>query len=125
MMQILDNEKEQKILPLFRLAFRPFFLAASAFSVVAMLVWALFWAGMLQPVGWMYSNPIWWHSHEMLFGFTGAIIIGFLLTAVQNWTGNPGVRGAKLAAIFALWLIARIALLIGTPHWVWMLVDLL
>ncbi|PSU60388.1 NnrS family protein [Photobacterium aphoticum] len=124
-MQILDNEKEQKILPLFRLAFRPFFLAASVFSVVAMLMWALFWSGKLSPVGWMYNNPIWWHGHEMLFGFTGAIIVGFLLTAVQNWTGNPGVRGGKLAFIFGLWLVARIAFLIASPHWVWMVIDLL
>lgn len=60
----------------------------------------------------------------MLFGFTGAIIIGFLLTAVQNWTGNPGVRGWKLAVIFAFWLIARLAMFLSTPHAVWMLIDL-
>nr|WP_277422695.1 NnrS family protein [Photobacterium sanguinicancri] len=62
MMQILDNEKEQKIMPLFRLAFRPFFLAASAFSVIAMLVWALFWSGLLTNNQLMYGNPLWWHS---------------------------------------------------------------
>ncbi|MDO6545191.1 NnrS family protein [Photobacterium sanguinicancri] len=124
MMQILDNEKEQKIMPLFRLAFRPFFLAASAFSVIAMLVWALFWSGLLTNNQLMYGNPLWWHSHEMLIGFTGAVIIGFLLTAVQNWTGNPGVRGGKLAAIFVLWLAARVGLLLGQPHIIWMIIDL-
>lgn len=125
MMQILDNEKEQRILPIFRLAFRPFFLGASLFSVIAMLLWAAFWAGYSNVANWMYHDPIWWHSHEMLFGFTGAIIIGFLLTAVQNWTGNPGIRGRKLAVIFGLWLIARVGILFGSPNLVWMVADLL
>ncbi|WEM45682.1 NnrS family protein (plasmid) [Photobacterium sp. DA100] len=124
MMQILDSEKEQKILPLFRLAFRPFFLAASMLSVVSMLLWGGFWAGNASLAGYMYSNPIWWHSHEMLIGFTGAIIIGFLLTAVQNWTGNPGVRGWKLATIFAFWLTARLGMFTSTPHVAWMVIDL-
>ncbi|OAN11737.1 nnrS family protein [Photobacterium jeanii] len=123
-MQILDNEKEQRITPLFRLAFRPFFLGASIFSVIAMIIWAMFWSGQLTNVQLMYGNPVWWHAHEMLIGFTGAIIIGFLLTAVQNWTGNPGVRGPKLMVLFALWLVARIGLLFANPHWVWMVIDL-
>lgn len=125
MMQILDQEKEQRIVPLFRLGFRPFFLAASMLTVVSMGLWGLFWLGYTQASQWMYGNPIWWHSHEMLFGFTGAIIIGFLLTAVQNWTGAPGVRGWQLAGIFACWLVARIAMMIASPHWVWMAFDLL
>ncbi|MEJ2764857.1 NnrS family protein [Photobacterium sp. MCCC 1A19761] len=125
MMQILDQAKEQRIPPLFRLAFRPFFLAGSAFSVIAMVIWAMFWSGTVNLSGWMYDNPIWWHSHEMLFGFTGAIIVGFLLTAVQNWTGNPGVRGWRLAIIFCCWLVARLGLLFSSPGWVWMAFDLL
>ncbi|MCW8329378.1 NnrS family protein [Photobacterium sp. SDRW27] len=125
MMQILDNEKEQRIIPVFRLAFRPFFLAGSAFSVVAMLVWALFWSGNVNVSALMYGNPLWWHSHEMLIGFSGAIIVGFLLTAVQNWTGNPGVRGWKLASIFIFWLIARVGLLVGTPNIALMIADLI
>nr|WP_299013438.1 NnrS family protein [uncultured Photobacterium sp.] len=124
MMQILDSEKEQRILPVFRLAFRPFFLAASAFSVVSMLIWAAFWSGKFNVSALMYGNPLWWHSHEMLIGFTGAIIVGFLLTAVQNWTGNPGVRGWKLATIFLFWLVARVGLLVGTPSVLLMIADL-
>lgn len=124
MMQILDSEKEQRIIPVFRLAFRPFFLAASAFSAVAMLLWALFWSGSVNLSALMYGNPLWWHSHEMLFGFAGAIIVGFLLTAVQNWTGNPGVRGWKLASIFIFWLIARVGLLVGSPSIILMAIDL-
>jgi len=124
MMQILDNEKEQQIIPVFRLAFRPFFLAASGFSVIAMLLWALFWSGSINLSGLMYGNPLWWHSHEMLFGFAGAVIVGFLLTAVQNWTGNPGVRGWKLASIFLFWLLARVGLLVGSPSVIFMVIDL-
>lgn len=125
MMQILDSEKEQRIIPIFRLAFRPFFLAASAFSVISMLLWAAFWSGHFNVSSLMYGNPLWWHSHEMLIGFTGAIIIGFLLTAVQNWTGNPGVRGWKLASIFFLWLVARVGILVSTPNALLMIADLL
>ncbi|MGF1872882.1 NnrS family protein [Photobacterium indicum] len=124
MMQILDNEKEQRILPIFRLAFRPFFLGASIFSAIAMIIWAIFWSGKIDVSMLMYGNPIWWHSHEMLIGFTGAIIIGFLLTAVQNWTGSPGVRGWPLASIFLLWAIARVGLLFGTANIIWMVIDL-
>ena len=124
MMQILDNEKEQQITPIFRLAFRPFFLGASIFSAISMIVWTLFWSGSADVSQLMYGNPIWWHSHEMLIGFTCAIIIGFLLTAVQNWTGNPGIRGGKLAVIFLFWLVARIGLMLGSPNMVWMIIDL-
>ncbi|KAB1179138.1 NnrS family protein [Photobacterium damselae subsp. damselae] len=123
-MQILDNEKEQKIIPIFRLAFRPFFLSAALFSAVAMVVWAMFWSGSSHVTGLMYGQPIWWHAHEMMIGFTGAIIIGFLLTAVQTWTGVPGIRSTKLAIVFTLWLIARIGLLFGQPSYIWMFIDL-
>ncbi|MEF1219473.1 NnrS family protein, partial [Photobacterium damselae] len=60
MMQILDNEKEQKIISIFRLAFRPFFLSAALFSAVAMVVWAMFWSGSSHVTGLMYGHPIWW-----------------------------------------------------------------
>lgn len=59
-----------------------------------------------------------------MIGFTGAIIIGFLLTAVQTWTGVPGIRSTKLAIVFTLWLIARIGLLFGQPSYIWMFIDL-
>lgn len=87
MHQILDSHKEEQIVPLFRLGFRPFFLFGALFAAVAMLLWL----GQLN--GWLtlpgIANPIWWHGHEMLFGFGAAIVAGFLLTAVQNWTAHP------------------------------------
>ena len=105
MHQILDSRKEERIVPLFRLGFRPFFLFGALFSALAMLGWL----GQLN--GWFalpgISNPIWWHAHEMLFGFGAAIVAGFLLTAVQNWTAHPGVRGWPLALVVGLWVIPR------------------
>lgn len=101
----------QHRLPLMRLAFRPFFLLGAVFSVLAMLVWLAFWHGNL----WLapYGGMLWWHPHEMLFGFGSAIIVGFLLTAVQNWTGRPGLSGWPLFALAALWLAARLLLAYG------------
>ena len=106
-MQLLDRSAALAIRPIWRLAFRPFFLGGALFAVVAIAAWALTLAGYLtwQPVGGMLA----WHRHEMLFGFGLAIIAGFLLTAVQTWTGTPGVSGRPLAALFALWVIARLA----------------
>ncbi len=105
-----DTSLQQR-LPLMRLAFRPFFLLGALFSVVAMLVWLAFWHGNL----WLspYGGMLWWHPHEMLFGFGSAIIVGFLLTAVQNWTGQPGLGGWPLLALAALWLAARLLLAYG------------
>lgn len=98
--------------PLWRQAFRPFFLGGSLLSVLALGLWLSVLSGHLpgfQPHG----GALWWHAHEMLFGFTSAIIAGFLLTAVQNWTGLPGLRGRGLAAVFGLWLAARLGLLLS------------
>lgn len=112
MMQITDLNKEQQITPLLRLGFRPFFLSGALFSVIAILLWVMIFHGALNfmPLGGGY----WWHIHEMIFGFSSAIIAGFLLTAVQNWTGIRGVQGKLLAALFALWLLGRIGLLFPT-----------
>ncbi|WP_418139652.1 NnrS family protein [Oceanimonas smirnovii] len=105
-MQILDAQKENKIVPLFRLGFRVFFLGGALFSCLTMLVWLLSLRGMALLPG--VSNPIWWHAHEMIFGFGLAIIAGFVLTAMQNWTGIPGVRGWPLALVSGLWLLPRL-----------------
>lgn len=91
-----------------RLAFRPFFLLGALFSLLTLLVWLAFWHGNL----WLtpYGGMLWWHQHEMLFGFASAIMAGFLLTAVQNWTGRPGLSGWPLFALVGLWLAARLLL---------------
>ncbi|MGE8175792.1 NnrS family protein [Pseudomonas fluorescens] len=97
-----------KHVPLWSLGFRPFFLAGSAFACVALAVWGLWLYGRLpgaQPMGGMLA----WHRHEMPFGFAAAIIGGFLLTAVPNWTGRPGLSGWPLLGLLLVWLVGRLA----------------
>ncbi len=108
-MQITDLKKEQKIPPLLRLGFRPFFLGGALFSVIAILLWLFMYKGAVtfSPFGGGY----WWHIHEMLFGFGAAIIAGFLLTAVQNWTGSIGAQGNTLLILILLWVAGRIVVL--------------
>ena len=108
-MQITDLQKEQKITPLLRLGFRPFFLSGAVFSIVAIILWLLMYKGAvnLLPLGGGY----WWHIHEMIFGFGCAIIAGFLLTAVQNWTGARGAQGSTLLILFLFWLAGRVVVL--------------
>src|SRR5690606_38251102 len=72
----------------------------------AMLMWLLTLLGFKVLPG--VVNPIWWHAHEMIFGFGLAIVAGFVLTAIQNWTGIPGVRGWPLATVSLLWLLPRL-----------------
>lgn len=110
MMQITDLQKEQKIIPLLRLGFRPFFLFGAGFAVVSIFIWLLILQSKsdLTPLGGGY----WWHLHEMIFGFASAIIAGFLLTAVQTWTGIPGIQNKSLLFLFVLWLLARLSLLL-------------
>ncbi len=88
----------------FSVGLRPFFLFAALWSAIAAPVWLYaFLSG--GPVG------LSWHVHEMLFGYTGGVIVGFLLTAVPNWTGRLPVVGAPLALLFGLWLAGRGAML--------------
>lgn len=91
--------------------FRPFFLLASAWAAIAIPVWlaAHVYGYALQSS----LHPIIWHVHEMVFGFGIAAVSGFLLTAVPGWTRRPPLRGAPLAALAALWLAGRVALLIS------------
>ncbi|WP_434985852.1 NnrS family protein [Vreelandella zhaodongensis] len=111
-------------LPLMRLAFRPFFLLAALFSVVSLLVWLAFWHGtiLLRP----YGGLVFWHQHEMLFGFAAAVVAGFLLTAVRNWTGLPSLNGGPLLGLVVLWLLGRglMAFPMGLPEWMLLTLDL-
>ncbi len=105
-MQITDLAQEQKIPVLLRLAFRPLFLGAALFSAGAMAWWGLLLAG-LMPV--KPALPLlFWHSHEMIFGFGSAVVAGFLLTAMQNWTGLRAPHGRPLALLVVVWATARL-----------------
>jgi uncharacterized protein involved in response to NO len=96
-------------LAFFRFGFRPFFLGAGVWALVAVAIWLAAFRGLVSiPTAF---DPVAWHVHEMLFGFVAAAIAGFLLTAVPNWTGRMPIRGVLLAALFALWVIGRVAVL--------------
>ena len=89
--------------------FRPFFFGGPLWAVVALALWlCAFFGGLNLPTG---LDALSWHRHEMLFGFAGAAIAGFLLTAIPNWTGRLPIAGSPLAALFGLWAAGRAVLL--------------
>lgn len=99
---------------LLNLGFRPFFLGAAIFAIVSMT----FWMGVYvfhHPLPITGISIFQWHAHEMIHGFAMAVIAGFLLTAVKNWTSVQTLYGFFLLGIFTLWLLARILFLFGTP----------
>lgn len=91
---------------LFSYGFRPFFLFASAYTALSILMWLPFFFGELE-VATAFS-PVDWHIHEWLFGFLPAVITGFLFTAVPNWTGRMPLQGWPLAFLLAVWIAGRI-----------------
>ena len=92
----------------FSFGFRPFFLFGAVWAAMAMLAWVFMLTGAVAlPT---LFDPVSWHAHEFLFGYLGAIIAGFLLTAVPNWTGRLPVVGWQLAALFTLWVAGRVAI---------------
>ena len=97
-----------KDLAVWQIGFRPFFLGAAFWAAASMLVWL----GIVD-LGWSFNlnglPPIYWHAHEMVFGYCLAVIAGFLLTAVPNWTNSPPVSGLLLFSIFACWFTARLS----------------
>ena len=95
----------------FAYGFRPFFLLAGIYAVVSIAAWL-----------WIYHRGGWplpalppqlWHGHEMIFGFVGAAMAGFLLTAVPSWTGRPGIAGAPLVILVMLWLLGRVVFFVS------------
>ena len=109
---------------LFSHGFRPFFLLAALWAIGAMLMWVPMMIGRQPvPIGF---DPFSWHAHEFLFGYLAAVIAGFVLTAVPNWTGGLPVMGWPLAGLVGLWVAGRIALACSAylPWQVTALVDL-
>jgi uncharacterized protein involved in response to NO len=109
-----DVKPASTLTPIWRLAFRPFFVSGGLFALAAISLWVSYLVGLL-PQWHPPGGALAWHRHEMPFGFASAIIAGFLLTALQTWTGRPGLKGAPLALLFALWLCARLAWFVGLP----------
>ncbi len=93
---------------LWALGFRPFYLLASIVAALSIPLWALQFSGWLEHP---YLDGSMWHAHEMLFGFTLAVIVGFLFTAGRNWANRPTPTGATLAALAALWVAGRVLVL--------------
>ena len=96
---------------LFERGFRPFFFGAAVFAAVAIPIWVAW-----LHVGWMPPSALdgrQWHIHEMVFGFVTAVIGGFLLTAIPNWTGRLPIAGWRLAVLFGLWLAGRAAMMLS------------
>ncbi|MGV8987143.1 MAG: NnrS family protein [Cypionkella sp.] len=87
--------------------FRPFFLLGSVWAAVAMVLWVVMLTG--HDVLATRFDPVSWHAHEFLFGYLGAVLAGFLLTAVPNWTGRLPIVGWPLGALVGLWLAGRVA----------------
>ncbi|QUS56301.1 NnrS family protein [Pseudovibrio brasiliensis] len=96
---------------LFSYGFRPFFLASAIWAVVIMLLWIPMVSGHIElPIAF---DPVSWHAHEFLFGYLNAVVAGFLLTAIPNWTGRMPIVGKPLILLFSLWVIGRVAILFG------------
>jgi uncharacterized protein involved in response to NO len=88
--------------------FRPFFLLAAVFAASIVPLWMLVVTGFVRPVD--YLEPASWHAHEMVFGYAVAVVAGFLLTAVGNWTQRETLVGPPLLALAALWVLGRVAM---------------
>lgn len=108
--------------PLLRLGFRPFYLGAAVYGMLAVPLWIAMLLGQVSLN--LAVAPVLWHAHEMLYGFAAAVIVGFLLTAGKAWTGLATPRGAVLGALAGLWLAARLAA-ISAPYTVYAALDLL
>ena len=109
----------------FSYGFRPFFLSAGCYAPIVII----YWVGVLS--GWWPArsagSPIWWHGHEMVFGWAAAALCGFLLTAVPNWSASKPVTGAPLAFLWLLWLLGRAGMWFATslPSGIGAALDLL
>lgn len=104
--------------------FGPFFLFAALQAALAIVLWVPWFLGLVAVPSLL--PPVAWHAHSLLFGYVPAVIAGFVLTAVPNWTGRLPVVGWPLAGLFSLWLAGRIAMLVSAHLGAWMtaVVDL-
>ncbi len=98
-------------LGLFTYGFRPFFLGAAIWAGLAMALWVSMMTGAVRlPTAF---DPVSWHAHQLIFGYLIAVVAGFLMTAVPNWTGRLPIVGWPLAGLFALWLLGRVAVAVS------------
>ena len=116
-MAVARRYRDPDTLTLFSQGFRPFFFGAGLWSLCAVAFWLpVFNGGIILSTAF---DPVLWHAHEMIFGFVGAVLAGFLLTAVPNWTGRMPLHGAGLAWLFGLWLAGRGAIRFSDVIGIW------
>jgi uncharacterized protein involved in response to NO len=101
-------------LALLSYGFRPFFLLAALYSGLAILVWLPIFHGELSAATTFAPRD--WHVHEMLFGYVAAVVTGFLLTAIPNWTGRLPLQGMPLLGLVIVWLLGRVA--VSNSAWI-------
>lgn len=121
----IEESKQTYTNALWHLGFRPFFIVAGVFATLSMLLWLVLSHFTQAPLV-MEIVPSVWHGHEMVYGYSMAVIAGFLLTAVQNWTGVKTLSGTGLVVLVLLWCLARIMPFINitSAPWVMALSDL-
>ncbi|MFV1493298.1 NnrS family protein [Phaeobacter sp. JH18-32] len=109
--------------PILSYGFRPFFLLATLWAGLAMIAWIGLLGGTLTLP--LRLDPVSWHAKTFLFGYLSAVLAGFLLTAVPNWTGRAPLTGGPLLALVLLWMVGRLVTLCGAflPVWTVTLVD--
>ena len=111
-MLALRKRRMERSIPFLRGGFRPFFTGGAFWALIALVLWICVMAGALAlPSAF---DALAWHRHEMLFGFVGAVITGFLLTAIPNWTGRLPIAGVPLGLLVTLWLTGRLAVLFSS-----------
>lgn len=115
MNKMLPNLADRAI---FNLGFRIFFASAAVYAVISMALWLFVYRGGLFSTH-MSIAPQYWHGHEMVFGYSMAVVAGFLLTAVGNWTGKTMPSGQRLYLIWLPWLFARL-IFIALPQFLWL-----
>lgn len=98
---------------LWQLTFRSFFLAGSLFSALSIALWLFFLTGTMKTTQ-VFMPSVAWHAHEMIFGFAALIAVGFILTAVQTWTGKPSITGLPVILLLLMWALIRVLLLANT-----------
>jgi uncharacterized protein involved in response to NO len=116
-MLALRKRRWAATIPFLRGGFRPFFFGAATWGLIAIALWLCSLAGAVAlPTRF---DPVAWHRHEMLFGFVGAAVCGFVLTAIPNWTGRLPIAGKPLLSLFGMWAAARLAVLFsaGIGYW--------
>ncbi len=109
--------------PILDLPFRSYFLLAVAFSIIAIAIWTSYLNGYFTFATTGLS-PIIWHVHEMIFGFSATIAVGFILTAAQTWTGKASIKGLPVLLFIVVWLMVRVCLLINQSPFVYIAIVL-